>query len=90
MTASSALTDPLEREIAEALEKAGITFLTDFGGENPTGLDFGLESGIEIEVKAWHSPRIAEQMSRARNVIAVQGPDAVAWLAQLIRGSGEA
>ena len=76
--------DPLERTIAEALDKAGIEYLTDFGGGNPSGLDFRLDSGIEIEVKRFHSPRIATQMARANNVIAVQGAAAVAFMAECI------
>lgn len=80
--------DPMEKIIALALMDAGQKFKRDHGGENPSGLDFLLESGIEIEVKRFHTPRISEQMSRAENVIAAQGIDAVSYLATLIRADG--
>lgn len=80
------LTDPMERLIADALVFAGVRFVTDEGGGNPAGLDFYLpDSDVHIEVKRLHSPRIAEQMSRAPNVIAAQGEVAVRWIADLIR-----
>lgn len=67
----------MEAIIAEALDAAGMAYAT--------GLDFRLANGIEIEVKRMHSPRIAEQMSRAENVIAVQGEQAVRFFADLLR-----
>lgn len=82
------ITDPMERMIADALDAAGIAYVTDYGGGNPSGLDFRLDNGIEIEVKRYHSPRIARQMARAENVIAVQGKPAVEWLAAMIREAG--
>lgn len=79
------VTDPMERIIADALDDAGISYTTDIGGANPSNLDFRLANGIEIEVKRFHTPRIAEQMARADNVIAVQGEDAIRWVARIIR-----
>lgn len=80
--------DPMEAIIAEALDEAKIAYVTDFGGNNPSGLDFSIpELGIEIEVKRFHSPRIAEQMSRADNVIALQGEQAVRLFASMLRDS---
>lgn len=77
--------DRMEAMIADALDKAGIHYTTDYGGKNPSGLDFNLiDHGVEIEVKRLHSPRIAEQMSRAPNVIAAQGDVAVRFLAEAI------
>lgn len=76
--------DPMERIIAEALDAVGISYITDAQG-NPSALDFRMENGIEIEVKRYHSDRIAAQMKRANNVIAVQGEAAVRWFAQMIR-----
>ena len=79
-------TDPMELIIAEALMLAGVKFRTD----HPARLDFHIPDaarsgdGVHIEVKRMHSDRIAEQMSRVPNVIAVQGEDAVRWLADLI------
>jgi hypothetical protein len=75
------ISDPVERIIADALEARGIAYRHE-----QNGLDFYLpEHDLYIEVKRMHSPRIAEQMSRAPNVIAVQGMDAATWLADLIR-----
>lgn len=77
------MTDPMERLIAEALDYAGIRYETDCGGAAP--LDFHLvDIGLHIEVKRFHSPRIAEQMARVENVIAVQGERAVRELAAMI------
>jgi hypothetical protein len=82
--------DPMEAIIAAALTRAGIAYVTGEGGHNPSGLDFRLtQSGIEIEVKRMHSPRSAEQMARAENVIAVQGEAAVRWLADLIESDAQ-
>lgn len=76
--------DPMERTIADALDAAGLAYVTDEGGGNPSGLDFRLQNGVEIEVKRFHSPRIAEQMSRAENVIAIQGAEATRFFAALL------
>lgn len=74
-------TDPMERVIAAALDGAGEPYFRE-----TNGLDFYLTNrDLYIEVKRMHSPRIAEQMSRADNVIAVQGVGAVTFMANLIR-----
>lgn len=79
------MTDPMERMIADALDVAENVYSTD--SDNPAHLDFYLPvSDVHIEVKQFHSPRIAEQMSRAENVIVAQGEKAVALLAALIKG----
>ena len=78
--------DPLEAMIAAALDEAGIAYVRDRAGANPSGLDFRLtDLGIEIEVKRFHSDRIAEQMARAPNVIALQGEASVRWFCELVR-----
>lgn len=82
--------DPMEQIIADALDAVGASYTIDFGGGNPSGLDFRLSSGVEIEVKRFHSPRINEQTSRSSNVIVAQGEDAVRFLAFLIRASASA
>ena len=79
------MSDPMEQIIAEALDAAGVSYSTDEGGGNPSGLDFRLHNGIEIEVKQFHSDRIGAQMARADNVIAVQGRAAVEYFASLIK-----
>lgn len=49
------------------------------------GLDFYLKDfDLYIEVKRFHSPRIGEQMSRAENVIAIQGIKSLDFLNGLI------
>lgn len=76
------MSDPIEKIVAEALTRAGLQFITDEGGANATGLDFYLTGyDIHIEVKQFHSPRIAKQMARAPNVIAIQGRAAAEWFA---------
>lgn len=79
-------TDPMEVLIADALDSAGVGYVTDLGGCNPSNLDFRLDNGVEIEVKRFHSDRIGEQMKRAPNVIVAQGEEAVKMLAGMIRG----
>lgn len=70
--------DPLERMVEASLQRAGVDYLTDRGGGNPTRLDFYLpDLDVSIEVKRFHTDRIAEQMARADNVIALQGEGAV-------------
>ena len=78
--------DPMERLIYDALVDRNLDFQMDFGGQNPSGLDFRLCNGVEIEVKRFHSDRISKQMARAENVIAAQGETAIRMLADLIRG----
>jgi transcriptional regulator with XRE-family HTH domain len=70
--------DPMEQLVERALQRAGVEYETDQGGGTATGLDFYLpQHGVAIEVKRFHSDRIAEQMSRAPNVIALQGEPAI-------------
>ena len=79
-------TDPMEQLIEEALIDAGIRYETGHGGSTSHHLDFDLpDHGVAIEVKQFHSPRIAEQMARAHNVIVAQGRPAVMFLADAIR-----
>ena len=79
-------TDPMERAIADALSGMGIQFERE-----KDGLDFYLPGcGIYIEVKQFHSARIAEQMSRADNIIVAQGRKAVELLADMIEAGKSA
>lgn len=79
--------DPMESRVRDALSTVGLKFTE--GDKNPARLDFLIEEhGIYIEAKQFHSDRIAEQMARAPNVIAVQGRDAVEWLSRLIETAG--
>lgn len=78
------ITNPLEEKIAAELRRAGIAYGAD-GTSSTKNLDFHItESDVYIEVKAFHSDRIAEQMSRAENVIAIQGTKAVEWFAWVL------
>lgn len=73
----------LEAVLARALDAAGVKYEMD---REPARLDFYLpDLDLYIEVKAFHSDRISEQMSRAKSVIAVQGTVAVHWLADRIK-----
>ena len=61
------MTDPVEKLVAEALEKAGIQFITpDQNHPLSVGLDFYIQQyDLHIECKRFHTYRISEQMSRA-------------------------
>ncbi len=77
--------DPMEELIKDALRSRDLTFVEedDLRGE---GLDFYLpDFGVHIEVKQFHTPRVADQMARAPNVIVAQGRIAVELLARLIK-----
>lgn len=82
----SNISDPMERLIAGGLEAGSFRYSHE-GDRDAVGqtLDFHLRDlDIYIEVKRFHSPRIADQMSRADNVIVAQGKQAVELLAQLL------
>jgi hypothetical protein len=81
------LSDPMERMIAEALDAAGVAYTHE--RERGGGLDFHLpDNGVWIEVKQFHSDRIAAQMATQPNVIVAQGRVAVQALAAMIRAGG--
>lgn len=79
------LRDPLEAMVAAALARAGIHYTA--GQRTAADLDFHLPGpDIHIEVKTYHSDRIARQMALAPNIIALQGRAAVEWFcAQLAK-----
>ncbi|MES0071840.1 hypothetical protein [Mesorhizobium sp. M0058] len=79
--------DPMEETVRSALTFAEIGFV-ESQDPRALNLDFYLTTeDLHIEVKRFHAPRIAEQMSRAPNVIAIQGLDAAKFVARLIRNS---
>jgi hypothetical protein len=86
------INDPMELIIAAALTDAGIRFhhQTDKNSKAfAARLDFYLpDYEVYIEVKRMSTHRIASQMGRVANVIAVQGKPAVEVMAGLIRQSG--
>ena len=74
----------MERMIEGALKAAGWDYSR--ADSWPEALDFWVPClGCFIEVKQFHSERIAGQMARAENVIVAQGREAVEALATLIR-----
>ena len=76
----------MEQRIAAALDAAGLEYRTDFEGAVPEHLDFYLPTfGVFIEVKGGHSFRISNQMTRAANVVVLQGEKSVELFADLIR-----
>lgn len=85
-TANLHCTDPLEKAIEIALIEAGIRYHTETDAKNGKNLDFFLpDLDIYLEVKSGHTDRIAEQMSRHPNVIAIQGGKSTRWIAALIQ-----
>ena len=65
---------PLECAVAHALDAADIRYATENDPANEANMDFFLiEWGIYVEIKSGSTPRIADQMARAKNVIAIQG-----------------
>ena len=84
-----AIRDLMETTVRDALAAADISF-TEENSEANKGLDFHLtDFGVHIEVKQFHSDRIAEQMSRAPNVIAIQGVIAAQFFAAALRNPAE-
>ena len=81
------MTDPIEAMVSKALTEAKIEFVTE-NDPRACNLDFYLPNiGVHIEVKQYHSPRIADQMSRADDVIAIQGRWAAEVFCGLIRNN---
>ena len=78
--------DPCEVIIAKALRKANIAYV-DETDARASHLDFYLTNeNIHIEVKQFYSSRIAKQMARVSNVIAIQGMQATQTFAEFIQG----
>jgi hypothetical protein len=86
MTPHRICDDPIERIVQIALERADIVYVLE--GECPDAgqtLDFWLPHyDVYIECKQFHTPRIADQMSRAPNIIAIQGRPAAELFAAAI------
>lgn len=77
---------PAEAAVREALLLKGFNFVTE-ADPRAKRLDFYLvDFDLHIEVKRFHSDRIAEQMARADNVIAVQGLQAARLFARMVKG----
>ena len=75
------MADPLEDAAAALLDELGVRYERD---DNVSGLDFKLlDYPVYVEVKQFHSERIADQMSRVRNVIVIQGTESLEVLRAL-------
>ena len=79
---------PLEKAVGDALDAAGIVFLHESWGDPVTAeLDFYVPDwNSHIEIKRFHTDRIAGQMSRSENVIVLQGENAVSAFCRLLKG----
>lgn len=76
--------DPVEKIVADALDAKGVRYVRD-GEADTKALDFYLpDIGLYVEVKQFHTDRIAEQTSRVLNIIVIQGIDAAKAFAGLI------
>ncbi len=77
--------DHLEQKIGEALFEAEIGF-THGSESKGQRLDFHLtDDDIYIEVKQYHSERIADQLKVADNIVVVQGRKSVDFMAAMIK-----
>ncbi len=75
--------DPLEKQVEDALNAAGVRFRRD---DHESGLDFYLPNvDLYVEVKRFHTARIADQMSRRPNVIVLQGAKSVTAFCTMVR-----
>lgn len=76
--------DPCEVIVYDALKSAGFNFTTE--RQNPSQrLDFQIPSmNLLIEVKQFHTPRIAHQLEGYENVILIQGKHAAKMFSELI------
>ena len=80
------ISNPLEKQVADALDAREIKWLHEDEAGNVARLDFYIpSSGVYVEVKQAYSPRCDAQLSRAENVILVQGIDAVRAFCDLLK-----
>ena len=79
------MNDPLEAIIAKALRAAGFRYTRDNGFPN---LDFVIYTNestpVYIEVTRAYTPRKIEQMSRACDIILIQGEQAAKLFASIV------
>lgn len=74
----------MEKIVRDALDAANLFYVEE---EDPRALrlDFYLPVvDVHIEVKQFHTDRVAEQMSRAPNIIVIQGIGAAKLFAQML------
>ncbi len=79
------LPDPVEIVLERGFEKAGIEYRRADDGQRH--LDFYLPGlNIYVEVKQFHTPRVADQMARVPDIIVIQGMKAVVTFVKMIGG----
>ena len=83
------MTDPLEKAMAALLDEAGIPYVRpEIVRSDPTTLDFYLPTiDLYVELKQWHSPRLADQIAKvpvASDVMILIGRNSVDRLKKLI------
>lgn len=83
------ITCPVEKLIWETFKEAGIKIIHESQNKTLTkDLDFVVPGwGVYIEVKQLHSPRIAAQMERDDNIIAIQGMKAARMFCAFLTGA---
>jgi len=76
--------DPCEAIVYDALVSAGLEFTTEMQNREQR-LDFYIQSlDLMIEVKQFHTPRIARQLEDHENVILIQGKHAARMFSKLV------
>lgn len=91
------ISDPIELMIAQSLNMANIEYIHE---SERTGipqlpgqrnLDFEIPAWkIFIEVKQFHTDRIADQIKGFENVIVIQGIEAARFFCQMVKAYGPA
>jgi hypothetical protein len=77
------LPDPMEKGFEKLCDALRIKWERD---DHRSGLDYWLpELRVYVEVKRFHSPRIADQLSRRSDVIAIQGMNALDAFRKMVR-----
>lgn len=77
----SSIKDPIEKTVEDALNFAKV----EYTSPSHNGLDFYLpEHDVHIECKQFYTQRSSEQLTRAANVILIQGTKAALAFAKMI------
>lgn len=81
------MSSPQEKLIRRTLQRTGTKHFDEQTNKKETlGLDFKV-GDVFIEVKSYHSDRIAAQMGRVPDIIAVQGSKACTYFANLLESA---